>query len=116
MCGKPAQRKVEENIFHDDPQPVRLPLTAYVCLPHFEQIMDRGGYTRADFTYNPETHILVERAKVPEDVGAAVDILVGHNKWRRGDAHEPSCTSFELGKVIEKVCQAAALVAKAKGG
>lgn len=47
MCGKPAHRKVGEELFHDDPQPYRLSLTAYVCLDHFNQIMDRSGYTRA---------------------------------------------------------------------
>lgn len=39
FCGAPAVRKVEETIFHDDPQPQRHPLTAYVCYLHFRQIM-----------------------------------------------------------------------------
>lgn len=44
MCGKPAARKVGEEIFHDDPHPIRHNLTAYVCLDHFNMIMDRGGW------------------------------------------------------------------------
>ena len=48
LCGKPAQRKVGEEILHDDPNPYRHNLTAYVCLDHFNRIMDRSGYLRAD--------------------------------------------------------------------
>lgn len=39
MCGADAQRKVEENIFDDDPMPIRHPYTAYVCLACFNKIM-----------------------------------------------------------------------------
>lgn len=39
ICGKPAQRKVEEQIFEDDPMPIRHPYTAYVCLEDFNKIM-----------------------------------------------------------------------------
>lgn len=38
-CGAPADRKVEETIFHDDPSPNRHPFTAYVCADHFAQVM-----------------------------------------------------------------------------
>lgn len=51
-CGAPAEHKVEETIFPDDwslsdefakTQPLmmrgRHPLTAYVCHPHFRQMM-----------------------------------------------------------------------------
>lgn len=31
MCGDDAAAKVSEEIFSDDPNPVRHPLTAYVC-------------------------------------------------------------------------------------
>lgn len=48
LCGKPAHRKVGEEIFDDDPQPIRHNLTAYVCYKHFTRIMDRGGYTRTE--------------------------------------------------------------------
>ncbi len=39
FCGQPADHKVEETIFDDDPQPIRHPLTAYICHEHFVQIM-----------------------------------------------------------------------------
>jgi hypothetical protein len=38
-CGAPAEHKVEETIFYDDPHPIRHPLTRYVCHAHFVQIM-----------------------------------------------------------------------------
>jgi len=38
-CGQPAEHKVEETIFDDDPDPVRHPLTQYVCHFHFRRIM-----------------------------------------------------------------------------
>lgn len=38
-CGQPAEHKVEETIFHDDPLPHRHPLTSYVCHAHFVEIM-----------------------------------------------------------------------------
>lgn len=38
-CGAPAEHKVEQVIFHDDPTPHRHPLTRYVCHPHFREIM-----------------------------------------------------------------------------
>lgn len=39
ICGNPAEHKVEETIFHDDPMPVRHPLTAYICHVHFVTLM-----------------------------------------------------------------------------
>ena len=39
MCSEPATKKVEEHIFHDDPEPNRHGLTAYVCEKHFNIIM-----------------------------------------------------------------------------
>ncbi len=38
-CGAPAEYKVEETIFHDDPLPGRHPLTSYVCRDHMREIM-----------------------------------------------------------------------------
>ncbi len=38
-CGMPAEHKVEETIFSDDPRPVRHPLTAYICHAHFREMM-----------------------------------------------------------------------------
>lgn len=38
-CGAPAEHKVEETIFHDDPVRNRHPLTSYICHPHFREIM-----------------------------------------------------------------------------
>lgn len=39
VCQQPAQRKVAEVVFDDDPMPVRHEYTAYVCLKHFNEIM-----------------------------------------------------------------------------
>lgn len=50
-CGKPAEHKVEETIFHDDPVPTRNPLTSYICHEHFCEIMGpaaRRPLTRID--------------------------------------------------------------------
>lgn len=38
-CGEPAEHKVEEWVFADDPTDGRHPLTAYLCHRHFRQIM-----------------------------------------------------------------------------
>lgn len=38
-CGKPAEHKVEETIFYDDPRLIRHPLTSYICHAHFCEIM-----------------------------------------------------------------------------
>ncbi len=38
-CGAPAEHKVEETIFADDPVQHRHGLTAYVCHEHFRQMM-----------------------------------------------------------------------------
>lgn len=49
MCGAPADAKVEETIFHDDPMPIRHALTAYVCAKHFTAIMSpRRGSSQQD--------------------------------------------------------------------
>ncbi len=42
-CGKPAEHKVEETIFHDDPHQVRHGFTAYVCHEHFVAIMGKAS-------------------------------------------------------------------------
>jgi hypothetical protein len=41
LCGSPATHKVGEEILHDDPNPVRHNLTAYVCCFHFSRIVGR---------------------------------------------------------------------------
>ena len=38
-CRLPAAHKVEETIFHDDPNPVRHPRTSYICEGHFQELM-----------------------------------------------------------------------------
>lgn len=43
ICGTPAQRKVEEVVFEDDPMPHRHPYTAYLCLHHFNEVMRLYG-------------------------------------------------------------------------
>jgi hypothetical protein len=37
-CGEPAVRKVGEEIPHDDPNPARHNLTAYVCARHYVEL------------------------------------------------------------------------------
>jgi hypothetical protein len=37
--SEPAEHKVEETIFYDDPLPHRHPLTSYVCHAHFVWLM-----------------------------------------------------------------------------
>jgi hypothetical protein len=44
-CGKPAEHKVEEVIFDDDPIQSRHPLTSYICHEHFAGVMGpAAGY------------------------------------------------------------------------
>lgn len=43
-CGQPAEHKVEETIFNDDPLPDRHNLTAYVCHFHFCRIMGKAAF------------------------------------------------------------------------
>lgn len=38
-CGVPATHKIGEEIFDDDPNPIRHNLTAYVCCFHFRQVV-----------------------------------------------------------------------------
>ncbi len=38
-CSKPAEHKVEEVIFDDDPVQMRHPLTAYMCHQCFKDLM-----------------------------------------------------------------------------
>lgn len=38
-CGAPAEHKVEEVLFSDDPAQYRHPLTRYICHEHFLFIM-----------------------------------------------------------------------------
>lgn len=38
-CGMPAEHKVEETIFDDDPHRGRHPFTAYICHQHFVELM-----------------------------------------------------------------------------
>lgn len=39
FCGLPAEHKVEETIFDDDPVKHRHPLTSYICHKHFREVM-----------------------------------------------------------------------------
>jgi hypothetical protein len=41
LCGGPASHKVQEEILHDDPEPIRHPLTSYLCCFHFSRVMGR---------------------------------------------------------------------------
>jgi len=42
-CGAPAEHKVEEVIFYDDPHQQRHPFTAYVCHKCFVHIMGNAA-------------------------------------------------------------------------
>lgn len=46
-CGVQAAGKVEEVIFHDDPNPNRHPLTAYLCYAHLKETL-LGGLPSGD--------------------------------------------------------------------
>lgn len=48
FCGLPAEHKVGETIFMDDPMPNRHELTAYLCHEHFRQIMGPAADRHAD--------------------------------------------------------------------
>jgi hypothetical protein len=39
ICHEAAEHKVEETVFHDDPQCGRHPLTVYICHTHFRMLM-----------------------------------------------------------------------------
>lgn len=43
FCGKPAVKKVGEEMLFDEPNPSRHNLTAYVCAEHYSQIMGPLG-------------------------------------------------------------------------
>lgn len=43
ICGRPATHKVCEEVFDDDPDPHRHPLTSYVCCRHFRAIMGNAA-------------------------------------------------------------------------
>ncbi len=45
LCCAPAEHKVEETIFMDDPMPQRHPLTSYVCHRCFKLIMGPAADT-----------------------------------------------------------------------
>lgn len=40
-CGSDAVAKVGEEIFDDDPNPIRHNLTAYICQAHFEELFEK---------------------------------------------------------------------------
>lgn len=42
-CGRPATHKVGEEIMHDDPNPNRHNLTAYVCCAIFRSLFRNTG-------------------------------------------------------------------------
>ncbi len=42
-CGKPAVKKVGEEIPFDDPMPARHNLTAYICARHYAELMGPMG-------------------------------------------------------------------------
>ena len=46
-CGAPADHKVEEVVFDDDPYPARHPLTSYICDTHFCEVMGPEAVRRS---------------------------------------------------------------------
>ena len=55
-CGEPAEHKVEETIFADDPLPQRHPLTAYLCQRHFAALMGPAAEMRQVKADQGENH------------------------------------------------------------
>lgn len=58
FCGKPAEHKVEETIFPDDPMQYRHELTAYICHEHFRQIMGPAADNRTPADAPKQPHPL----------------------------------------------------------
>lgn len=54
FCGKPAVRKVGEEIMRDDPYPVRHNLTSYICGDHYIQLMGPAAARQLERTSNDD--------------------------------------------------------------
>jgi hypothetical protein len=67
-CGKPAVKKVGEEIPFDDPTPDRHNLTAYVCAEHYAELMGPLGAKQcgATRTVSPSPEQLSERLRRTE--------------------------------------------------
>lgn len=61
-CGKPATHKVGEEMFEDDPRPIRHNATAYVCCEHFRMIMGNNSFV--DSICPPETENIPNAIRV----------------------------------------------------
>lgn len=68
VCAFPAAHKVGEEIAHDDPQPVRHNLTAYLCCLHFSAIMGNHGcrVERDDVPQEAEEHVAESKLCIEE--------------------------------------------------
>lgn len=88
QCGKPATNKVGEEISHDDPGSQRHNLTVYLCAEHFDNLMDRGYYRRAErMTAMPEGMRSAEDwANNYYFAFETVDELAGHIRTIQADA------------------------------
>jgi imidazolonepropionase-like amidohydrolase len=60
-CGRPAAKKVGEEIMFDDPNPARHNLTAYICAAHYALLMGPLGAEQVDVT-RPLTGGVTEEA------------------------------------------------------
>lgn len=61
-CGKPAAHKVGEEMFDDDPHPIRHNATAYVCCEHFHFIMGNNNFV--DSICPPESENIPDAIRV----------------------------------------------------
>ncbi|WGM31453.1 hypothetical protein [Brevundimonas sp. NIBR11] len=53
ICGRPAIRKIGEEIMPDDPAPIRHNLTAYVCAEHFALLLGPAAARSVGLSASP---------------------------------------------------------------
>jgi hypothetical protein len=68
LCGQPASARVVEHIFYDDPFGSRIPLFAYLCVPHFRRLMGDAGVNRVE---NYRNHVLASNSAGGSSEGVA---------------------------------------------
>lgn len=56
VCADPATHKLGEEIPHDDPQPNRHNLTAYVCCRHFKMLLGPAAGCKTEYHQHPNSH------------------------------------------------------------
>jgi hypothetical protein len=63
FCGEVAEHKVEETVFDDEPNPMRHPLTSYVCHAHFREIMGPAAERRTMIA-SVKDNVVEEKARL----------------------------------------------------